>query len=153
MNIFGPGDFYSILFVVVAGTNLQALIDRAKRPSSSAEIVVVISNRPGVQGLKRASLAGIQTRVNMKDTALTPGFILHVVKCICLGFTGGGPQTIREPCGVRGHHQHSTGRVWSGAGLSGWIHADPHGDFCQEVEWYDGIFLSLFLHEYLLHSI
>uniref|UniRef100_A0A671XQX1 Trifunctional purine biosynthetic protein adenosine-3 n=1 Tax=Sparus aurata TaxID=8175 RepID=A0A671XQX1_SPAAU len=44
-------------------TNLQALIEQAKRPSSSAEIVVVISNRPGVQGLKRASLAGIQTRV------------------------------------------------------------------------------------------
>ncbi|XP_068165297.1 trifunctional purine biosynthetic protein adenosine-3 isoform X3 [Antennarius striatus] len=45
------------------GTNLQALIEQARRPSSSAEIVVVISNRPGVQGLKRASLAGIQTRV------------------------------------------------------------------------------------------
>ncbi|KAM4538622.1 trifunctional purine biosynthetic protein adenosine-3 [Fundulus diaphanus] len=45
------------------GTNLQALMDRARRPSSAAEIVVVISNRPGVQGLKRASLAGIQTRV------------------------------------------------------------------------------------------
>ncbi|XP_058468283.1 trifunctional purine biosynthetic protein adenosine-3 [Solea solea] len=45
------------------GTNLQALIEQAKHPSSSAEIVVVISNRPGVQGLKRASLAGIQTRV------------------------------------------------------------------------------------------
>ncbi|KAA8579480.1 hypothetical protein FQN60_006573 [Etheostoma spectabile] len=30
---------------------------------SGTEIVVVISNRPGVQGLKRASLAGIQTRV------------------------------------------------------------------------------------------
>ncbi|XP_028256062.1 trifunctional purine biosynthetic protein adenosine-3 isoform X2 [Parambassis ranga] len=45
------------------GTNLQALIEQAKRPSSSADIVVVISNRPGVQGLKRASLAGIQTRV------------------------------------------------------------------------------------------
>ncbi|XP_051561302.1 trifunctional purine biosynthetic protein adenosine-3 isoform X1 [Myxocyprinus asiaticus] len=45
------------------GTNLQALIDQAKKPSSSAEIVVVISNRPGVQGLKRASMAGIQTRV------------------------------------------------------------------------------------------
>ncbi|KAK9523808.1 hypothetical protein VZT92_017698 [Zoarces viviparus] len=45
------------------GTNLQALIEQAKRPCSSAEIVVVISNRPGVQGLKRASLAGIQTRV------------------------------------------------------------------------------------------
>ncbi|XP_047211318.1 trifunctional purine biosynthetic protein adenosine-3 isoform X2 [Girardinichthys multiradiatus] len=45
------------------GTNLQALIEQAKCSSSSAEIVVVISNRPGVQGLKRASLAGIQTRV------------------------------------------------------------------------------------------
>uniref|UniRef100_H3C485 Trifunctional purine biosynthetic protein adenosine-3 n=1 Tax=Tetraodon nigroviridis TaxID=99883 RepID=H3C485_TETNG len=45
------------------GTNLQALIDQARRPSSSAEIVVVVSNRPGVQGLKRAALAGIPTRV------------------------------------------------------------------------------------------
>uniref|UniRef100_A0AAQ4R9W0 Trifunctional purine biosynthetic protein adenosine-3 n=1 Tax=Gasterosteus aculeatus aculeatus TaxID=481459 RepID=A0AAQ4R9W0_GASAC len=47
----------------VPGTNLQALIEQAKHPSSSAEIVVVISNRPGVLGLKKASLAGIQTRV------------------------------------------------------------------------------------------
>ncbi|KAL1022372.1 hypothetical protein UPYG_G00025910 [Umbra pygmaea] len=45
------------------GTNLQALMEQAKKASSSAEIVVVISNRPGVFGLKRASLAGIQTRV------------------------------------------------------------------------------------------
>ncbi|XP_056287464.1 trifunctional purine biosynthetic protein adenosine-3 [Pseudoliparis swirei] len=45
------------------GTNLQALMEQAKRPAGAAEIVVVISNRPGVQGLKRASLAGIQTRV------------------------------------------------------------------------------------------
>ncbi|XP_067298391.1 trifunctional purine biosynthetic protein adenosine-3 [Pseudorasbora parva] len=45
------------------GTNLQALMDQAKKPWSCAEIVVVISNRPGVMGLKRASMAGIQTRV------------------------------------------------------------------------------------------
>ncbi|XP_030212008.1 trifunctional purine biosynthetic protein adenosine-3 [Gadus morhua] len=45
------------------GTNLQALIEQAKLPSSSAEIVLVISNRPGVLGLKRATLAGIQARV------------------------------------------------------------------------------------------
>ncbi|XP_048124164.1 trifunctional purine biosynthetic protein adenosine-3 [Alosa alosa] len=45
------------------GTNLQALMEQAKKPSSAAEIVVVISNRPGVLGLKRASMAGIQTRV------------------------------------------------------------------------------------------
>ncbi|KAG8003082.1 Trifunctional purine biosynthetic protein adenosine-3, partial [Nibea albiflora] len=49
----------------VSGTNLQALIEQAKHPCSSAEIVVVISNRPGVQGLKRTSLAGIQTRVKI----------------------------------------------------------------------------------------
>ncbi|KAM9820737.1 trifunctional purine biosynthetic protein adenosine-3 [Neosynchiropus ocellatus] len=46
-----------------SGTNLQALIEQAKRPSSCAEIVLVISNKPGVLGLKRAALAGIQTRV------------------------------------------------------------------------------------------
>uniref|UniRef100_A0A672PDQ8 Trifunctional purine biosynthetic protein adenosine-3 n=1 Tax=Sinocyclocheilus grahami TaxID=75366 RepID=A0A672PDQ8_SINGR len=45
------------------GTNLQALMEQVKKPSSSAEIVMVISNRPGVMGLKRASMAGIQTRV------------------------------------------------------------------------------------------
>lgn len=38
-------------------------MEQAKRTSSSAEIVVVISNQPGVLGLKRASLSGIQTRV------------------------------------------------------------------------------------------
>uniref|UniRef100_A0A7N8XGR1 Trifunctional purine biosynthetic protein adenosine-3 n=1 Tax=Mastacembelus armatus TaxID=205130 RepID=A0A7N8XGR1_9TELE len=48
---------------ILKRTNLQALIEQAKRPSSSAEIVLVISNRPGVEGLRRASLAGIQTRV------------------------------------------------------------------------------------------
>ena len=31
------------------GTNLQALIDAAKDPAYPAEIVVVISNRPGAQ--------------------------------------------------------------------------------------------------------
>lgn len=51
----------------VSGTNLQALIEQAKRPSSAAEIVVVVSNRPGVQGLSRAALAGIQTRVKLKN--------------------------------------------------------------------------------------
>lgn len=51
----------------VPGTNLQALIEQAKHPSSSAEIVVVISNRPGVLGLKKASLAGIQTQVKTNN--------------------------------------------------------------------------------------
>lgn len=56
--------FILVLYLCVTGTNLQALMEQAKKASSAAEIVVVISNRPGVLGLKRASMAGIQTRVS-----------------------------------------------------------------------------------------
>lgn len=43
------------------GSNLQALIDASARYDASAEIVLVVSNRPGVQGLVRAARAGIDT--------------------------------------------------------------------------------------------
>ena len=46
-----------------SGTNLQALIDQSLRHDSCAEIVLVISNKPGVQGLQRAENAGIPTKV------------------------------------------------------------------------------------------
>lgn len=46
-----------------SGTNLQALIDQSLRQDSSAEIAVVISNVPGVQGLTRAQTAAIPTKV------------------------------------------------------------------------------------------
>ncbi|GBM00485.1 hypothetical protein AVEN_75370-1, partial [Araneus ventricosus] len=47
-----------------SGTNLQALIDYTQDPNncSSAEIVLVLSNVAGVEGLNRASRAGIPTR-------------------------------------------------------------------------------------------
>ena len=48
-----------------SGTNLQALIDQSLRQDSSAKIVLVISNIPGVQGLKRAEAAGIPTEVSL----------------------------------------------------------------------------------------
>lgn len=41
------------------GTNLQALLDAAADPSFPAEVAVVISNRPGAQGLQRAAAAGV----------------------------------------------------------------------------------------------
>jgi len=41
------------------GTNLQALIDACETADYPAEIVVVISNRPGVMGLERAGKADI----------------------------------------------------------------------------------------------
>ncbi len=45
------------------GSNLQALIDAAAAPDYPAELVLVISNRPGAQGLARAAAAGIATDV------------------------------------------------------------------------------------------
>uniref|UniRef100_A0A0C9RZS1 phosphoribosylglycinamide formyltransferase 1 n=1 Tax=Amblyomma americanum TaxID=6943 RepID=A0A0C9RZS1_AMBAM len=48
-----------------SGTNLQALIDHIERMNgrSAAEIVLVISNVDGVEGLRRAQRAGIPTKV------------------------------------------------------------------------------------------
>lgn len=48
-----------------SGTNLQSLIDYTQNPNncSSAEIVLVLSNVDGVEGLIRASRAGIPTKV------------------------------------------------------------------------------------------
>ena len=55
------------------GSNLQALIDACQAPDYPAELVMVISNVAGVQGLDRAAAAGIETRVvNHKDFATRP---------------------------------------------------------------------------------
>lgn len=57
------------------GSNLQALINAAKDPAYPAEIALVLSNVPGVQGLARAEAAGIATGVvNHKDFASRPDF-------------------------------------------------------------------------------
>ena len=45
------------------GSNLQALIDATADPAFPAEIILVLSNRPGAMGLERAAKAGIPTRV------------------------------------------------------------------------------------------
>lgn len=45
------------------GSNLQALLDAAARPGYPAEIALVLSNKPGVQGLARAEAAGVATAV------------------------------------------------------------------------------------------
>ncbi|NWR41758.1 PUR2 protein, partial [Regulus satrapa] len=46
-----------------AGTALSALIGSAREPGSSAQLVLVISNKPGVEELRSAARAGIPTRV------------------------------------------------------------------------------------------
>ncbi|NWI54495.1 PUR2 protein, partial [Calyptomena viridis] len=45
------------------GTNLEALINSTKKTTSFAQIVLVVSNKAGVEGLRRAERAGIPTRV------------------------------------------------------------------------------------------
>lgn len=45
------------------GSNLQAIIDAIAAGRLDATIAVVISNKPGAEGLARASRAGIETRV------------------------------------------------------------------------------------------
>ncbi|NXN89034.1 PUR2 protein, partial [Bombycilla garrulus] len=46
-----------------AGTALPALMGSAREPGSCAQLVLVISNRPGVEELRSAARAGIATRV------------------------------------------------------------------------------------------
>jgi len=43
------------------GTNLQSLIDHCADPKFPAEVVLVLSNRPGSAGLARAEQAGLAT--------------------------------------------------------------------------------------------
>lgn len=45
------------------GSNLQALIEAQKAPNYPAEVVLVLSNVPGVHGLARAEAAGIPALV------------------------------------------------------------------------------------------
>ncbi|XP_064089337.1 trifunctional purine biosynthetic protein adenosine-3-like [Macrobrachium nipponense] len=76
-----------------SGTNLQALLDHTSSGLSAAEIVLVISNVPGVRGLQRAQEAGVPTKViphkNYKsreefDSALTEALKTAKIELICL---------------------------------------------------------------------
>ncbi|MGB4947607.1 MAG: phosphoribosylglycinamide formyltransferase [Candidatus Competibacter denitrificans] len=48
-----------VVLISGRGSNLQAILDQAASGALPVEIAVVISNRPGVQGLERARQAGI----------------------------------------------------------------------------------------------
>lgn len=52
-----------VVLISGSGSNLQAIIDAQQAPDYPAEISAVISNKPGVKGLERASKAGIATEV------------------------------------------------------------------------------------------
>uniref|UniRef100_A0A7M4FC12 Trifunctional purine biosynthetic protein adenosine-3 n=1 Tax=Crocodylus porosus TaxID=8502 RepID=A0A7M4FC12_CROPO len=52
-----------IIYSCFLGTNLEALITSTKKPTSYAQIVLVISNKAGVEGLRKSERAGIPTKV------------------------------------------------------------------------------------------
>jgi len=52
-----------VILISGSGSNLQAFIDATQNHSLPATIEVVISNRPGVKGLERATKAGIRTEL------------------------------------------------------------------------------------------
>ena len=76
------------------GSNMVALIEAAKNPAYPAEIVVVISNDPAAEGLKRAAASGIKTAfVDHKpfgkdrasfERALQDEIEKHRVELVCL---------------------------------------------------------------------
>jgi len=52
-----------VVLISGSGSNLQAIIDACNNDNIDAEIAAVISNRPAVRGLQRASEAGIASTV------------------------------------------------------------------------------------------
>jgi phosphoribosylglycinamide formyltransferase-1 len=75
------------------GSNLQALIDACQRPDFPAEIIHVIANRPGAEGLVRAERAGIATTIidhrdhgdkASFDAALDQDLRDHGAQLVCL---------------------------------------------------------------------
>lgn len=64
-----------VVLVSGAGTNLQALLDAAADPAYGAQVVAVGSDRDGIEGLRRAGLAGVPTFVHrVKDFADRAGW-------------------------------------------------------------------------------
>ena len=77
------------------GSNLQALIDAANQPGWPAEMVLVISNVAGAQGLERAKAAGIPTTViNHKDFEDRETFDASMTEAIEKSAAGNGAELV-----------------------------------------------------------
>jgi phosphoribosylglycinamide formyltransferase 1 len=76
------------------GSNMVALIEAAKHPAYPAEIVLVLSNEPNAEGLKRAAASGIRTVVvdhrkfgkdrEAFERALQAELQAHKIELVCL---------------------------------------------------------------------
>lgn len=64
-----------------SGTNLQAILDAVRDGDLRAQVALVLSNKPGVKALERASSAGVPTVVlSHKDFANREAFDAEVVR-------------------------------------------------------------------------
>lgn len=74
------------VFASGSGSNLQALLDRFGRdghPDSSAQVVLVVSDRPGIRALERAEDAGVRTAVlNPKEFDAPEGFAAALLAAV-----------------------------------------------------------------------
>ena len=76
------------------GSNMVALIEAAKDSRYPAEIVLVVSNEPGAEGIKRAAASGIRTAVvdhrpfgkdrEAFERALHGTLEAHAIELVCL---------------------------------------------------------------------
>jgi phosphoribosylglycinamide formyltransferase 1 len=76
------------------GTNMAALIEAARKPGYPAEIALVLSNRPGAAGLKRAAAEGVASEVidhtasgtdrEDFDRAVDAALQAHRIDIVCL---------------------------------------------------------------------
>ena len=76
------------------GSNMVALIEAAKDTAYPAEIVLVLSNEPAAEGLKRAAAAGIKTAIvdhrqfgrdrEAFERALQSELEAHSIELVCL---------------------------------------------------------------------
>lgn len=57
------GRYPIAVLVSGSGSNLQAILDASQRPDYPAEVVIVISDRPGVLALERARSAAVRAEV------------------------------------------------------------------------------------------
>ena len=70
-----------VVLISGSGSNLQAIIDAVSNEEIDAQIALVISNKPGVMGLERASKAGIPTCViDHRDYPEREVFDTHLLK-------------------------------------------------------------------------
>ena len=84
-----------VVLISGRGSNLQALIDAANQPGWPAEIVLVISNVAGAQGLERAKAAGIPTTViNHKDFEDRETFDASMTEAIEKSAAGNGAELV-----------------------------------------------------------